>query len=210
MITWGMTLMTVLLELRRWVMVRTLKLIFALAILLLIITFVFSVTICDLESKLDDLEERVTQIEEEQAQLIVEVTPEPTPEPSDELSDTSIDVYFPLTDDERRTVECMVMGEAGNQSLEGQMAVAQCILNACVGDDLRPSEVRGIYQYSGWSDHPSNRAQMAVERVFDDGYKVVDENILWFYNPAISEGRFHNTQKFVIEIGDHRFYAPWE
>lgn len=143
-----------------------------------------------------------------------EPTPEPTPEPSESSksfnsSITVTDVhsnYFPLSDYERRTVECMVMGEAGNQALEGQMAVAQCILNACIKDDLTPSEVRSVYKYSGWSENPSESVKTAVTKVFDNGETVVDEPILWFYNPAISNGTFHNTQTFVISIGDHRFY----
>lgn len=39
-------------------------------------------------------------------------------------------VRYPLTDAERDVVERVVMAEAGGESFEGQMLVAQCILNA--------------------------------------------------------------------------------
>lgn len=38
---------------------------------------------------------------------------------------------YSLSDNERRIVECIVMGEAGHQSYRGKVLVAQCILNAC-------------------------------------------------------------------------------
>lgn len=116
--------------------------------------------------------------------------------------------YFYLSDDERRVVECIVMGEAGNQIYEGQLAVAECILNACVQDNLQPSEVRVKYQYAGWNETPSNTVVNAVKQVFDDGYRLIDENILWFYNPDLCESSFHESQTFVAVIGDHRFFAP--
>lgn len=93
-------------------------------------------------------------------------------------------VRYPLTDAERDVVERVVMAEAGGESFEGQMLVAQCILNA--------AEKRGV--------DPS-------EAVFDRGETVVDEPILYFYNPALVTSDFHESQIFVIEEGGHRFFA---
>ena len=123
---------------------------------------------------------------------------------------------FELSDYERWVVESIVAGESGNQPIEGMMAVAQCLRNACVQDGLQPSEVRTVYQYSGWApnfenDNPERYAmvQEVVIRVFDNGESVTDANILWFYAPRYSAGSFHNTQCFVMEIGDHLFFEPW-
>lgn len=125
--------------------------------------------------------------------------------------------YYPITDDDRYVIERIVAGEAGHEPLLGKKAVAQCILNAMEQDGLTASEVRKTYQYSGWmrENFPTNypedwiEVQQAIWCVFDNGEKVTEENILWFYAPKYSEGNWHNTQKFVVEISNHRFYAPW-
>ena len=49
-------------------------------------------------------------------------------------------VRYPLTDAERDVVERVVMAEAGGESFEGQMLVAQCILNAAEKRGVDPSE----------------------------------------------------------------------
>ena len=118
------------------------------------------------------------------------------------------EVEFYLSDDERWIVECMVMGGSGYEDYTGQILVAQCILNACLNDNLQPSEVRIVYKYAGWKEDVNDSVKDAVKAVFDDGYKYTDEFILWFYSPKYSEGKFHNTQRFVLEHGGQRFYAP--
>lgn len=115
-----------------------------------------------------------------------------------------------LSDYERWVAECIVMGESGGESYNGQILVAQCLLNACLKDNLLPSEVQTKYKYSGWNDSPSDSVKNAVKAVFDDGYKVTNEFILYFYAPKYSQGKWHETQRFIIEVGGHRFFAEWE
>ena len=128
------------------------------------------------------------------------------------IETTSSNSYYPLTDEERHIVECLVAGEAGSESLEGQIAVAQCILNATIRSDISISEVKSTYGYAGWSNSPESypTVAQAVSAVFDSGEVVTDEFIVWFYNPAYGYSSFHEGQKFVIEIGGHRFFAPWD
>ena len=126
---------------------------------------------------------------------------------------------FELSDYERWVVCCMVAGESKGESYEGQWAVAQCIYQACINDGLQPSEVRIEYKYSGWDenlelDNPELWTQIEeiVSRVFDYGEMYVEDEILWFYAPrwmknGISE--WHESQRFVVEIGGHLFFAPW-
>lgn len=118
---------------------------------------------------------------------------------------------------ERETICYIVAGECGYEPFEGKMAVAQCIYNAMKQDGLTASQVRDVYQYAGWktnlvSESPENWAEVeyAVKLVFDCGEKVTEENILWFYAPKYSNGAFHNTQRFVMEIGGHKFFGPWD
>lgn len=146
---------------------------------------------------------------------IVEIESKPVCEIENDI--VEFESYYPITDDDRYVIEHIVAGEAGHEPLLGKMAVAQCILNAMKQDGLSASEVRKTYQYSGWmkenfsTNYPEDWAevQQAVWCVFDNGEKVTEENILWFYAPKYSSGSWHNTQKFVVEISNHRFYAPW-
>ena len=126
-------------------------------------------------------------------------------------SEQSIEIepLFYLSDYEREFAECMVMGEAGNQSYEGQVLVSQCLLNACLKEGLQPSEIKTEYKYSGWHENPSDSVKNAVSAVFDDGYKITEEFILYFYAPKHSKGKWHETQRFIIEEGGHRFFAGW-
>lgn len=57
-------------------------------------------------------------------------------------------VRYPLTDAERDVVERVVMAEAGGESFEGQMLVAQCILNAAEKRSVDPSEAVALYSYT--------------------------------------------------------------
>lgn len=147
---------------------------------------------------------------------------------SDDICEIENDIvefksYYPITNEDRYVIEHIVAGEAGHEPLLGKMAVAQCILNAMTQDDLTASKVRETYQYSGRmkenfsTNYPEDWAevQQAVWRVFDNGEKVTEENILWFYSPANMNGgrggasSFHESQKFVVEISGHKFFAPW-
>jgi hypothetical protein len=121
-----------------------------------------------------------------------------------------------LSEYERHVVCAMVCGEASNQSYYGKWLVCTCIRNACFRSQIQPSKVRIEYQYSGWNEeyekqYPELWAEIEdiVYRVFDCGDLAIEDNILWFYNPDKSKGKFHNTQRFVIEEGNHRFYAEW-
>ena len=146
---------------------------------------------------------------------IAEVEPELICENENDI--VEFEPYYLITDDDRYVIERIVAGESGHEPLLGKKAVAQCILNAMEQDGLTASEVRKTYQYSGWmkENFPTNypedwtEVQQAILCVFDNGEKVTEENILWFYAPKYSEGSWHNTQKFVVEISNHRFYAPW-
>ena len=103
-------------------------------------------------------------------------------------------VRYPLTD-------------AGGESFEGQMLVAQCILNAAEKRGVDPSEAVVLYSYTKSRPDPTQRVKDAVAAVFDRGETVVDEPILYFYNPALVTSDFHESQIFVIEEGGHRFFA---
>lgn len=125
------------------------------------------------------------------------------PEPEETPS-----VRYELSDSERQLVCEVVMAESGNQPYCGQMAVAQCLLNACEKDGIRPEEAVREYQYTSNRVEPSESVCEAVSAVFDRGEVAVDETILWFYAPARVNGKpWHESQRHVLTVNDHKFFA---
>ena len=98
---------------------------------------------------------------------------EPTPAPR-----------FALSAAERGVVERVVMAEAGGESFEGQMLVAQCILNACEKTGTQPSEVVVTFKYAPARPDPTDSVREAVAAVFDAGEFITDEPVMFVYNPA--------------------------
>lgn len=143
-------------------------------------------------------------------------------EKNDKVTKT-IDLFYPLSNYERWLVESIVAGESGIEPYWGKVAVASCILNACLLEDKRPEEIQTMHSYAGWkpieefesecmmaygNTELADEVREAVSQVFDKG-EVYSNEILWFYAPKYSRGNWHQTQKFVAEISNHRFYAPW-
>lgn len=121
--------------------------------------------------------------------------------------------FYPITEDDRYVIECIVAGEAKGEPTEGKMAVAQCLLNAMAKDDLSASGVRKKYQYSGWDDELQNSnpdcwAEVcdAVSRVFDDGESVSENPILYFYAPKVINSKWHRSLPHDQNIGGHSFH----
>lgn len=123
--------------------------------------------------------------------------PEPTEAP----------VRFYLSASERDTVERVVMAESGGESFEGQMLVAQCILNAAEKEGVQPSEAVVIYSYTSNRPGPTQSVKDAVAAVFDRGEVAIDAPVMYFYNPALVTSDWHESQIFVAEVGGHRFFA---
>ena len=116
-------------------------------------------------------------------------------------------VDYAITEDDMETLEHIVEGEAGGESYEGKLWVATCLRNAMEKDGLTAEQVRVSYQYSGWKENVSEETERAVAEVFERGNKTHD-SVLWFYAPEWCESEWHESQRFVEEIGGHRFFAP--
>jgi len=119
-------------------------------------------------------------------------------------------VRYSLTEAERDLIERVVMAESGGESYKGQMLVAQCILNACEIDGIRPAKVVKKYVYAKARPEPSESVKLAVSAVFDKGERMTDEAIVYFYAPKIVKSEFHESQRFVLAEGNHKFFAERE
>lgn len=117
------------------------------------------------------------------------------------------DKRYNLTDAERYEVASVVTAEAEGEPYAGKIAVAQCILQACEDDGIRPTEVLVTYCYSPNRPEPTAEALEAVRDVFDFGNVVTTEPIKYFYAPAKVESEWHESQSYVLEINGHRFFT---
>lgn len=115
---------------------------------------------------------------------------------------------YPLTDEEFYLVCGIVMAEAEGEPYEGKMAVAQCILNNCERDNARPANV--AWKFSNPEETWTDDVWLAVTAVFNEWQTITDEQILWFYAPAYGVSEWHERQRFVMEIGGHKFFGEWE
>lgn len=113
-----------------------------------------------------------------------------------------------LTDDERALAEQIVACEAGADSLEGQMAVAQCLYDSAVLDGLTIHQVFKKYGYSSlYNRKVTAENELAVSMVFDYGAKISNKPIQWFVTPAAAPGSWHERgAAFAGQFGAHRFY----
>lgn len=120
--------------------------------------------------------------------------------------ESGMEKRYDITDEERWEIASVVTAEAGGEPFAGMVAVAQCILNGCEDEQLRPSDLLKEYQYTSKRPEPSEEALEAVAAVFDFGQVVTDEPIKYFYAPAVVESAWHETQDYVLTINGHRFF----
>lgn len=119
---------------------------------------------------------------------------------------------YPLSNEERATVERVVMAEAGHGSSELQEAVALCILNTAEATGQRPDEVATAPgQYADpWEGDINPSVKTAVSAVFDDGANPIAAPVQYFYAPRWMPGGtsdWHETLTFVTEIDGVRFFT---
>ena len=114
---------------------------------------------------------------------------------------------YTITDEERTLAERIVACEAGADTLEGQMAVAQCLFDSVMIDDSDLHKVYDKYGYSLYQRTVTEENKLAVSLVFDYGAKVSDKPIQWFVTVAAAPNSWHeNYATFDTQYGAHRFY----
>lgn len=113
---------------------------------------------------------------------------------------------YALTDAERLEIAQVLTAEAGGEPFAGKIAVAQCILQTCEDEGIRPDEVLRVYAYSKRRPEPTQEALEAVQDVFDFGIVATTEPIKYFYAPALVDSEWHESQIYVMTINGHRFF----
>ena len=122
------------------------------------------------------------------------------------VSATGIQERYSITDAERWEIASTLTAEAVGEPYAGKIAVAQCILQACEDDQIRPIEALEKYGYSKHRPDPCKEAIEAVQAVFDFGQVATSEPIKYFYAPARVRSSWHESQDYVLTINNHKFF----
>lgn len=144
------------------------------------------------------------EVDEPEEKVEEPIAEEPEEEPAEIFTP-----YYPLSDEDRVLVERVVTAESVGQPFEGQMAVAQCILNTAIAKDETPGEVvtaPGQYASPADTGRVTDSVRDAVAAVFDHGMRVTHEPIRYFYAPALCESAWHESLEHVVTIADHKFF----
>lgn len=113
---------------------------------------------------------------------------------------------YTITDEERYELASVITAEAVGEPYAGKVAVAQCILQACEDDGIRPPEALERYTYSTRRPEPTDEALAAVAAVFDFGHVATVEPIKYFYAPDLASSEWHESQVYVMTINNHKFF----
>ena len=113
---------------------------------------------------------------------------------------------YTITDEERYDLASAITAEATGEPFAGKVAVAQCVLQACEDDGIRPTEALEKYKYSSNRPEPADEALAAVAAVFDFGHVSTSEPIKYFYAPDLVTSIWHESQAYVMTINNHKFF----
>lgn len=117
-----------------------------------------------------------------------------------------------VTGKDRDILERLVMGEAGGEGFEGAVLVSQTIRDTMIYKGYNSVEsVRKALKYSGSLKRaPNDDVLRAVEYVFDQGGMGVQHKLIYFYAPKMVSSSFHESQKFIVQYGGHKFFSSWD
>lgn len=119
-------------------------------------------------------------------------------------------VRYAISEEERQAIERIVASEGGYCEYQFQALVAECILNGCEAEGMRPLELfeRGDF----WITHdvaPDETTKKAVSDVFDHGIMPTVEKVRYYYNPNYCESAMHESFCYVLTCCDCRFFKDW-
>ena len=131
------------------------------------------------------------------------VPPTPTPPVKEEPKKLDSNTYL---------LAQLVNAEAKGESYNGKVAVANVILNRVKSEEFPDTIKDVIFQRGQFQpvssgtiyNKPSEESIKAAKDAIN-GYKVVGEQALYFYNPDISTSNWIFSRQTLIEIGNHRF-----
>ncbi|WP_212758568.1 cell wall hydrolase [Paenibacillus sinopodophylli] len=121
-------------------------------------------------------------------------------------------VVKPYSESDLALLAKITMVEAGYESYEGQLAIANVILNRVKSASF-PDSIQGVI-YSGKQFPPAHNGLLdkskpnaSVLRAAKDALNGKNnvENAVYFFNPNVSKGSFWSNLDVVVTIGNHSF-----
>ncbi|PZD96018.1 cell wall hydrolase [Paenibacillus sambharensis] len=118
----------------------------------------------------------------------------------------------PYTEAELNLLAKITMVEAGYESYEGQLAIANVILNR-VKDTRFPNTIRDVI-YSGRQFPPAHNGLLDKSKPHATALRAAKDalngknnvkNAVYFFNPKISKGSFWSSMDVIVTIGHHSF-----
>lgn len=119
---------------------------------------------------------------------------------------------YPITENERELITRIVAAESRGEPLEGQIAVAQVILDRWIDKGgslneilLAPKQFANPYT-GDLSKYPNSR--LATHLVFDLGFRIFEEPTFFFFNAKHSEpSQVELLRTYTLRgfIGNHEF-----
>lgn len=109
---------------------------------------------------------------------------------------------------EDKELACQIVyGEAGGEGFEGCCLVAQCLKDSMAFLGYSSiADVQKYCRYDGWQKNYSETAKQAVEYIFDQNRSAVAHRLLYFYAPNLCKSEWHESQYFVLQRGNSRFF----
>lgn len=117
-----------------------------------------------------------------------------------------------LTEQDRKVLAHLVMGETGTEGFTGCALLAQSVRDAMLHFGFETvEETIASMQYSGWYAGEANQdVYDAISYIFDQGKSAVQHRILVMYAENACEGDWHETQNFVVQYGVVRYFDYWK
>lgn len=176
-----------------------------------------TITFTDIAEDSNDTKEQATSSSKEETSKVEESSMEEVLEEDDEEYIGSQSVISTLSEEELYFfAECVEM-EAGNQGIEGKIAVANVLMNRVYSDKF-PNTYKGVvsqkcngtYQFSsyakGWgSKSISEETYDAIEQALN-GENNVGESTYFVNLNACNGSWFTNNLTKVVKIGSHTFF----
>lgn len=142
--------------------------------------------------------EALAVVSPEKAEPAPETTPEPaqTPPPA-----ASRYAGVEISEEDAYTLACLVYHEARGESLEGQIAVVEVVLNRCISDEFPDTVEEVVFQKYGdvwqfspapyiWTAEPGEEQYEAVETAITETEYILTAETVYFstspYNDHIS------------------------
>lgn len=113
-----------------------------------------------------------------------------------------------LQDDDRVLAAKIIMNEFGDGGFEACCLQAQALRDAMIYSRSSLEQIYHFFQYDKYPllKLPNQDCYNAIDYIFESGELAVPHRVLVMYNPQHARSDWHESQEFVIEYQDVRYF----